>query len=46
MANCCEPASSKKSEHEQSVGNVDVHNNVQQLGSQVPGNCLDMSVVL
>ena len=39
MANCHEPrASTKESAYEQPVGNVDVHNNVQQLGPQVPSN--------
>lgn len=47
MVNCHETrASTKESAYEQSVDNVDVHNNVQQLGPQVPSNCLDMSVVL
>ncbi len=29
MANCYEPGVPKKFEHEQPVGNMDVHNNVQ-----------------
>ena len=44
MANCYEPGVPKKSEHEQPVGNMDVHNNVQQLGLQVPSCrlCFDL----
>ena len=44
MANCYEPRVPNKSEHEQPVGNMDVHNNVQQLGLQVPSCrlCFDL----